>query len=111
MYFPTECFLLFLRAVDTCVRKYANPACYQCHGSHIVEVCYSYTPKTYYSQYSEMKCLGYTDLNHSQKDFNPYTSILKRSQALNDIKLIFNKVIDFTTFYVAYFAMTRSSVV
>ena len=51
MYFPTECFLPFLRAVDTCVRKYANPACYQCHGSHIVEVCYSYTPKTYSSQY------------------------------------------------------------
>ena len=32
MYFPTESFLPFLRVVDTCVRKYANPTCY---GSQI----------------------------------------------------------------------------
>ena len=36
MYFPTELFLPFLRAVDTCVRKCTNPSLY---GSQIVEVC------------------------------------------------------------------------
>ena len=46
MYFPTESFLPFLQAVDTCVRKYTNSTSYQRHGSQIVEVycIHIYTP-------------------------------------------------------------------
>ena len=39
MYSPSEQFLKFLRAVDRNVRQYANPDCFQHHGSQLVEVC------------------------------------------------------------------------
>ena len=39
MYFPSEQFLPFLRAVDRNVRQYTNPDCFQRHGSQLVEVC------------------------------------------------------------------------
>ena len=38
MYFPSESFLPFLRAVDKSVKKYTNPDCFQHHGSQLVEV-------------------------------------------------------------------------
>ena len=39
MYYLSEQFLPFLRAVDRNVRQYTNPDCFQCHGSQLVEVC------------------------------------------------------------------------